>query len=351
MPIRKKKEAREQRRISRRSMKQGAVLRRPAHVGRILAILLAVLAVIAAALVTGTYLAAKSEAYRQDLANGNWTLEEETNPGHPASVPSIRAVAIRPEGNVGDILIAGKHGGIILPLQDSEGTLLYTSSVAAAAGLALGADPVDLAADVARVQKRGLNVTCTMTVTCLSEPDPALRVYRRGLELALLREYAAAGMDDLLLFGLPAGTEADDRASVAFLHELGGLLKELEEPPAVGVALPPEAYATDRTYTPPIDPSADAAAGIPQGTAPLYAGNLTPARLGTACAYLAMDLRAKTPAEVAAILPHIRYAYTRHALRLLVDKTDTETLEDALSHGFTRIFEMEPPQTKEEAQP
>jgi hypothetical protein len=254
----------------------------------------------------------------------------------------MRAVAIGREGNVGDILMAGKHGGVILPLQDSEGILLYASAVAEAAGLAVAADPVELAADVARVQKRGLNVTCAMTVTCLTEPDPALRAYRRGLELALLREYAAAGMDDLLLFGLSGGTEADDRASVAFLRELGGLLEDLEEPPAVGIALPPEAYATDDTYTPPIDPSADAAAGIPAGTAPLYAGNLTPARLGTACAYLAMDLRAKTPSEVSAILPHIRYAYARHSLRLLMDKTDAEAVADALSHGFARIFEMEP---------
>jgi hypothetical protein len=55
-----------------------------------------------------------------------------------------------------------------------------------------------------------------------------------------------------------------------------------------------------------------------------------------------MDLRNKTSEEVAAILPHIRYAYARHSLRLLMDKTDTEAVADALSHGFARIFEMEP---------
>lgn len=345
MSIRKKKEAREQRRISRSSMTQGAVIRRPAHPGRIIAILLAALAVIGVALITGTYLKAKSDAYRQDLEQGNWTLEEETTPPRPLAVPDIRAISIIPQGNVGDILINGHHGGVILPLRDGAGTLLYTSEVAAAAGLTLSTAPVDLAADTSRVQNRDLNVTCALTLTCFdqTQTDTALRAYYRGLELALLREYAEAGMDDFLLFGLPAGNQQNDRETVEFLRELRALLADLPNPPAIGVALPPEAFATDDTYTPPIDPSADAAAGIPEGTAPLYAGNRTPARVGAACDYIAMDLRDRTPDEVASILPHIRYAYTRYALRLLIDKNDPDTLEDVLSHGFTRIFEMNAP--------
>jgi hypothetical protein len=329
------------RRIHRFTTKQGSI-GRPAHLGRWIALILTAVLTVIAALALGTHLKAKSDAHRAEVEKGQWTLEDTVIPANPVSVPDIRAVSIIPEGNVGDILIAGKHGGIILPLQDKDGTLYYTSEVASAARLAMNASPVSLSADVARVQKRDLNVTCTLLLTWTSEPTPALRAYRRGLELALLREYAEAGMDDLLLTGLPAGSEDFDRITVAFLEELRALLSELENPPAVGVALSPDAFATDATYTPPLDPTADVEAGIPAGTAPLYAGNISPSRIRNACDYLAMDLRDKTSEEAAAILPHIRYAYARHSLRLLMDKTDTEAVADALSHGFARIFEMEP---------
>lgn len=326
MPIRHNREARQRRRISRSAMKRGVVLRRPAHLGWILAAALLILVVISAALLIGSHLKAASEAHRLEQEQGHWTVEEETSLSVPGAVPDIRAISILPEGNVGDILIAGDHGGIILPLQDGAGTLLYASDVAKAAGLAISTAPVDLAADVARVQKRGLNVTCVVTLTFSRETDPALRAYRRGLELSLLFEYAEAGMDDLLLLGLPHGTDGDDRLSMDFLRDLRNLLGSLESPPAIGVALPPEVFAQEET-------SAD--------SDPIYAGSLTPSRIRTACDYLALDLRDRSAEQVAAILPHIRYAYTRHTLRILVNKADKAAVEDILSHGFTRVFEMD----------
>ena len=326
MPIRHNREARQRRRISRSAMKKGIVLRRPAHLGWILAAVLLTVGVIAAALLIGSYLKAASEAHRLEQEQGHWTVEEETSPATPGAVPHIRAISVLPEGNVGDILIAGDHGGIILPLQDGAGTLLYASEVARAAGLAVSTAPVDLTADVARVAKRGLNVTCVITLTFGRETDPALFAYRRGLELALLYEYAEAGMDDLLLLGLPHGTDGEDRLSVDFLRDLRSLLGNLESPPAIGVALPPEVLAQGETE---------------ENQDPLYAGSLTPSRMRTVCDYLALDLRDRSAEQVAAILPHIRYAYTRHVLRLMLDKTDGEALTEVLSHGFERVFEMD----------
>lgn len=340
MAIRKKRESREQRRITRSSTKKGFVLRRPAHIGRIVAVALAVVAVIALALVWGAHLKKESDAYREALEMGAWTIDPEMTVPHPVPVPDIRAVSIQPEGNVGDILIAGDHGGIILNLTAADGTLPYASSVAVTAGLPVAAEAVSLADDVARVQKRGLNVTCTFTITCYEAEDTATCTYLRGLELALLREYAEAGMNDLLLFGLPAGNEISDACTVDFLTELRRLLADLPNPPAIGVALLPEHYSTDSSYIP-TNPAADALAGIPEGTTPLYAGNITPAHILNACDYLAMDLRTLTTDEVAAILPHIRYAYVRYALRLLTNQHIPTATDEALSHGFERIFEME----------
>ena len=339
MPIRKRKESREQRRLARGSTRQGTVVRRRIPIWPFFAAGGGAVLVIVAALLLGSFLKARSDAYRQDKEEGNWTLDEQIATPTPVTVPNIRGKQIAPGESVSGI----KHEGVILPLYGGDGSLLFTSSVAERAGLPVTAEPASLPSEVSRLQDRDLNVTVTFDITSVSESDPATAAYLRGLELALLREYAEAGMDDLLLTGLPAGSDANDRKTVDFLTDLRTLLSDLSSPPAVGVALPVTAFATDDTYTPPIDPEDDEMAGIPKGEAPLYAGNITPARIRNACDYLAMDLRGHTADEVADILPHIRYVYVRHSLRLLLDRASSETVDDVLSHGFERVFEMSAP--------
>ena len=56
-----------------------------------------------------------------------------------------------------------------------------------------------------------------------------------------------------------------------------------------------------------------------------------------------MDLRAMSAGGVTTLLPDIRYAYTRYALRLLVNMTDREAVDATLEAGYGRVFEMEPP--------
>ncbi len=319
MAIRKKRESRVQRRYTRSSTKKGNILRRPAHLGKILCGVAVALAVVALALVWGSYLKAESDAYREATERGEWTLDAEIAPPHPTSVPNSHALAIKPEGNVGDILITGSHDGVIMTLSVGDGTLPYTSGIGSSAGLTVAPEAVPLSQDVARVKNRGLRVTCAFAVTCLSAEDSATRTYLRGLELALLREYAAAGMDDLILLGLPAGSDEADRLTMEFLNELRALLSDLPAPPAIGVALPPVCFRAHE----------------------VYAGNVSPARMLSACDYIAMDLRAMTAEEVSALLPEINYAYVRYSLRLLTDKNTPAIAEDAISHGFTRVFEME----------
>ena len=347
MQIKRKRESRDQRRYTRSSTNKGFILRRPAHLGRILMILLLVMITIAVALIWGSHLKEESDAYRASLENGEWTLNPEIATPLPVTVPDIRAISIKPEGNVGDILIAGGHDGVIMTLNDFDGMLCYTSTVGEKAGLAIQEGAVPLSQDVARVQKRGLNVTCVFTVSCFSGSDDATQTYLRGLELALLQEYAEAGMNDLLLFGLPAGDDRADQLTVMFLKELRNLLSDLPNPPAIGVALPAAQFRTDDSYTQIENPEEDVEAGIPVGSTPLYAGNITPARILGSCDYLAMDLRDQSAEEIASILPHIRYTYVRHSLRLLVNKQEPAVIENMQSHGFVRIFEMDIPAYKQ----
>lgn len=330
MAMKPKREARVGRHYARSATKKGWVLRRPAHLGRIIAILAAILLVTVLALVWGSYLKAEADARAAAAERGEWTLDPDTAVPVPVDVPDGRAMAIRPQGNVGDILIAGEHDGVILPLGGLDGALHYISTVGETAHAPISENAVSLPEDVARVQKRGLYVVCVFAVTCLNTEGTAESIYRQGLELALLREYAEAGMDEILLLGLPSGSEEQDWQTVEFLNELKELLQDLETPPAIGVALPPVCFTTEDVIT-----------GTETGKADPYAGNMTPARILSACDSIAMDLRDRSSEEVAAILPRISYAYVRYSMRLLLDVNSPAVVEDALSHGFDRIFEME----------
>ena len=334
MPLRKRKESRDSQRYARGSTRKRSRPRGFIRPWQIIVPLLCGVTGIVLALMLGNYLQAKSDAYRDNGTNNDLLTPGETVESIPVSVPDIRAVSIRPEGNVGDILIAGKHGGVILPLCDNSGVPLYASKVAAAAGMAVDPLAPSLTDDVARVSRRELNVTVVYTVTCFSTPDTAVSTYRRGLDLALLRECAEARPSDILLLGLPSGSDAADKRAAEFLADLNVLLADLPAAPAVGVALPPSSFtAHDSTDND----------GTQEADAPLYAGTLSPARLLTYCDYIAMDLRAMSTVGVSGILPDIRYAYGRYSLRLLLNVNDREAVDNALKQGYGRVFEMDPP--------
>ena len=328
MPVRKRKEPRDSQHYARGATKKRTRRKRFIRPWQILVPTLSGLLAIALALVLGNYLQAKSDEYREEQGDGDWLTPAETVESLPVPVPDIRAVSISPEGNVGDILIEGKHGGVILPLCDTEGVPLYASKVATAAGMAVSPSAPSLTEDVTRISRRELNVTVVYTVTCFSTPDASVSTYRRGLDLALLRECAEARPGDILILGLPYGSDTADRQAMEFLAELKTLLADLPAAPAIGVSLPPSAFAS----------------GSPEETAdtPLYAGNLSPARLLTYCDYVAMDLRSMSAVGIATLLPDIRYAYTRYSLRLLIHINDQVAVSNTVEKGFDRIFEMEP---------
>lgn len=329
MAFRKRQESREQKRYTRRATKQRAS-GSPVRPWQVVTVILFGVVGIVLALVLGNILQARSDALHAEDTRYDWTLDTSIPAADPVTVPDIRAVAIQPEGNVGDILIAGKHGGVILPLCDEGGIPRYASAVGKAAGLSVSPTAPSLADDVARITRRGLNVTVVYTLTCFSVEDPATATYRRGLDLALLRECAEACPNDILLLGLPWGSDAADTRAWEFLGELNALLADLPSRPAIGAALPPAAFAGESIQK-------------EEETQPLYAGNLSPARIRSACDYLAMDLRSMSAVGVNTLLPDIRFAYMRHSLRLLVNVHDRDAVESALDRGFGRVFEMEPP--------
>ena len=311
-------------RYGRRSTKRRSVFRPPAHPGRLVAIIVATIAVIVLALVWGNVLKRQSDALRAAEEADQWTLPPEAAQEQNSSVPAIRAYEIKPEGNVGDIVISGSHGGVILPLRGADGSLNYRSETASAAGISIPGGAPLLADDVARVSRRELRVSGVFHVTCFGEESASMQTYVRGLELSLLCEYAASGIDDILLVGLPCGDNASDALSVTFLEELKSLCSPLPKAPAIGVALSLSS----------LEGKTD------EGGKPLYAGDISPARLARASDYLALDLRYRSTEEIDDLLPNLAYAYGRHGLRMMVDKKSPTAKDELLGHGFTRVFEM-----------
>ncbi len=347
MPLRKRKEPRNSQRISRGSTKKRGRLKGVIRPWQIVTLVLCALTGVVLALVWGNHLKAKSDAYRDEQALGDRTVDNSITSPIPVDVPDIRAVEIQPEGNVGDILIAGKAGGVILPLCGGDGVPLYASRVGTAAGMVVAPNAPSLSDDIARISRRGLNVTVVYTVTCFSTPNTAEATFRQGLDLALLRECAEARPNDILLLGLPSGNDGSDRRAVEFLNELNTLLADLPARPAVGVALPPSAFASDTLtrgdgFTQG-NVSAEADTALETAERPLYAGEISPARILSACDYLAMDLRSMSAVGVSTLLPDIQFPYVRYSLRLLVNIHDRDAVENALKRGYGRVFEMEPP--------
>ena len=83
-------------RYSRRSTKRRHVFRPPAHPGRLVAIIVATVAVIVLALVWGNALKRQSDAFRAADEANQWTLPPEEAIDQNSSVPAIRAYEIKP---------------------------------------------------------------------------------------------------------------------------------------------------------------------------------------------------------------------------------------------------------------
>ncbi len=339
MPLRSSKDGTGRRRYARRSTKSRLTVRPPRHPGRLIAIVCTVVLTVVVALIWGSVLDRRSEAYREQESARDWMLDEGITTPHPVAVPDVRAAAILPEQNTAPFL--SDYGGILVPLRAPDGGLYFASEVADEAGILPVAPPLSdasgaglsLTDEVHRIARRGLRVIATFTVTYPDAPDAATRAYRRGLELALLADYAASGMDDLLILGLPCGHDAADREAVAFVADLRALIGSLPKPPTVGCVLPLSVFRSDK------DASAEGADPTEETEeTPLYAGRLTPGRMAEAFDFVVLDLRAETVESAEALLPHLAYAYVRYSLRILV--ADGEVATVPIRHGLERVFEM-----------
>lgn len=279
---------------------------------------------IAGALIWGNILKAKSDKLAADREAGRWQLDlEVTTPIVGVTTPEVRAGYASPGGNMRR-LEDSTYGGVTLRLGDCTSPLPYRVGASEEMALSYESGAPSLAEHIKALQDRGLHVIGIFDVTSFDTSDASLRAYRRGLEMTLFALFAKAGVDNLLLTGLPAGTDDTDPLAVAYLEDVKALWASLPvTSPALGVVLDPPAFVGDTD---------------PDDGSPVYAGSLTPGRMLGVCDYLALDMRGH--GEMALdILKDMQYAYVRYSLRLLMSTREADLVYETSDRGFGRILE------------
>ncbi len=328
------------RRVSRRyttgSTRRRRSLPRPGAWRPVFLICLLAVLVVSAALIWGSTLKKQSDAYRAGAEANAWTLDESQDAWPAVTVSDhFRGMSLRPGESTDKLSASSQYNGAVLTLSATdEGVLAYDLSQVSVPDITIqsGAEALDTV--VSRLHKMGLTVSGVFRIRSLDTAftsDPALMAVRRGVELSLLVSCAQAGVDDILLLGLPYGDDSSDARTLDFLREVKALMGYTGHQPAIGVALAPDGFAQRG------EELNDGEDNGRSDTDTVYAGRLTPGRMLTVCDYLAIDLR-DVPAEHAEeFLYDIQYAYVRYALRLLI--ADPAVVAEADRHGMARIEE------------
>ncbi|MBQ9779769.1 MAG: hypothetical protein IJW00_02375 [Clostridia bacterium] len=309
-------------RYARRALRRGA-LKDPRKTRQTVLIISGALVVVILALIWGNHLKAESDARRAAEEAGEWLLDENAATPIPVAVPAINAGYAPPSGKMAnsDKL---KLQAVTFDLGSCTSALPYSVSLPEGSGMSIADGAPELASEVRRFKNAGLRVICVFTVTSLSATDMTERTLRQGQEMTLFSLFAKAGVDEILLLGLPVGNDSLDTAATKYLMEIETLLASVPTTvPAVGVALYPAAFAGE----------------VSEDGTILYAGSLTPGRMLAVCDYVTLDLRG-LGTQVDTVLQGMQYAYVRYNLRLLTAQTQPELTDAAVSHGFSRILEF-----------
>lgn len=333
------------RKKNRNSTKSRKILRAK-NLKPLIIILAACLAVVAVAVIWGNALGRRADSYEASKNNGEWVLDEDDATPPPQNVPITLSSPLTPAQTFWDVKTYDGRGcdGVTLNVY-SDGAPNYYSDVGIAANLS-DSDMYSLPKKVKSMHENGYRVTCVFYIDSLSSvpagSDSAVQSYKRGIELALIEEFALSGADEILLVGCPItvdGADGGNQRTFDFLRELGTRLSAEQysaTAPAIGVAL-----------------SIEVINGI-------YWGNTAAATVLSQCDFLAMDMRnadeyplfggstfdyvpvqsededdATSPLND--MLKRFSYAYQQYPLRLMFTDEQRAEIVEALSHGFFNI--------------
>jgi hypothetical protein len=330
MALKHKLEKREQHRYARRSTKRGWILRRPKHLWRIVAIVLAVLTVISVALIWGNILKARSDAY--EASKDEWQVDTHITTPLREGQPSYRARRI----DVGDGVssMADSYGGVVLDMGNVADGVVFSSGVVKMSSVEC--DGYHLQKEIDRLHSGGMEVTGVFRVMSLTEKDSTTATYLRGLELSILTEYAATGIDDILLEGIPTDTDEALEAAMTYLSDLRKSMIGNDAIARIGVAFSHETFVSAQVEE---ETGEDSETETTEIDALTYAKNPAMGKMMAVSDYMVMDLRdLPDNTDLDAFLKNVQYAYVRYGLRLEVNTRSYAN--EIASHGFERIMEM-----------
>lgn len=286
--------------------------RRTTH--RVLIVVVSAIIIVVLSLLLGSYLKAQVAALPErgdipeQLLSGQ--LPADTSDASEVSImASVLSLTPLSAGTTIEQLVEeltlGSREAVSLCLRSDSGEIFYRSTVAqnltgqAAAG-------VDLAELLPALQKAGIYTSAVFGVNNFSETDTAVGELTRAYEISLCAEIGAAGVEEILLTGLPITVDTLD-AVTAFLDEIHAQLPESVQ---LAVAVP-------------VDLTANAA------------GTVLAKQLSRSVDTLALDLRGLTPAEgetlaqtASAVFADASLYFSKYNMRVLIPATDDATFSE-----------------------
>lgn len=287
----------------------GQMRRRTTH--RVLIVVISAVIIAAFSLLLGSYLKAQVAALPErgdipeQLLSGQ--LPADTSDASEVSIMAsiLPLTQLDGETTVEDLveeLTLGSREAVSLCLRSDGGEIFYRSAVSQNL-TGQTAEGADLAELLPALREAGIYTSAVFGANSFGETDTAVGELTRAYEISLCAEIGAAGVDEILLTGLPVTVDTLD-AVIAFLGEIRSQLPESVQ---LAVAVP-------------VDLTANAA------------GTVLAKQLSLWTDTLALDLRSlesaggETLAEAAAgVFADASLYFSKYNMRVLIPETDDET--------------------------
>lgn len=281
---------------------------------RVLVVAISAVIIFVLSLMLGTYLKTQVEALPprgdmpEDLLSGQ--LPADTSDASEISImasnlplsPLVDDAAIR---SVVEELTLGSREAVSLCLRDAAGEVHFRSTVAqgltgqASAGL-------DLALLIPALRSANIYSSAVFAVTSFSEPDAVARELQHAFEISLAAEIGAAGVDEILLTGLPITVDTLDDITV-YIEKIA---VQLPDDVQLAVAVPPE---------------------LVEGAS----GTVLSKQISQHANTVVLDLRGLTPEDgqtypeaVSTIFADASLYFSKYNMRVLLPDTDDNTFSE-----------------------
>ncbi len=283
--------------------------------GRILVVTASAVIIFILSILLGNYLRAKADALPargdipEQLLSGE--LPADTSDASRVSIMAshLPLAPLTDDSAIAAVveeLTLGSREAVSLCLRDTDGNVHFRSSVAKALTGQEAAGGLDLPVLIPALRNAGIYSSAVFAVTSFAETDAVARELLRAFEISLAGEIGGAGVDEILLTGLPLTVDTLDTA-IAFVDEIRAQLPD-------GVHL---------------------AVAVPHDIVASPAGSVLVKQLSRSADTVAIDLRTlsqdgNTPlaAAASALFSDASLYFSKYNMRVILPQTDDTTFTE-----------------------